>query len=155
MQPAKPNSARVPLCLRRDGGTGIILLMQIDPQTRTLFPHIYQVVRQVPRGQVTTYGDVALIVGQGCDARIAGYAMANCPDDVPWQRVINAQGKISLRSGDGSAKQRMRLEAEGVVFDQRGKIERYRWAGPDAAWAAAHGFNILPPAQTPSQPSLF
>ncbi|HEY4721581.1 MAG TPA: MGMT family protein [Anaerolineae bacterium] len=157
MQLAKPDSAHVQLRLHRDSGTGIILLMQIDPQTRALFPRIYQVVRQVPRGQVTTYGDVAAIVGQGCDARIVGYAMANCPDDVLWQRVINAQGKISLRSGDGSAKQRMRLEAEGVVFDQRGKIdlERYRWAGPDVEWAAANGFNTLPQSQTPSQPSLF
>jgi methylated-DNA-protein-cysteine methyltransferase related protein len=157
MQPAKSNSTHVQLRLHRDGGTGIILLMQIDPQTRALLPRIYQAARQVPRGQVTTYGDVATIVGQGCDARIAGYAMANCPDDVPWQRVINAQGKISLRSGDGSARQRMRLEAEGVVFDQRGKIdlERYRWAGPGAEWAAANGFNTLPPSQTPSQPGLF
>src|SRR3989304_9733997 len=138
MHRANRDSAHVQLRLHRDSGTGIILLMQIDPQTRALFPRIYQVVRQVPRGQVPTYGDVAAIVGQGCDARIAGYAMANCPDDVLWQRVINAQGKISLRSGDGSAKQRMRLEAEGVVFDQRGKIDldRYRWAGPGAEWAA-------------------
>ena len=71
--------------------------MQIDPQARALFPLIYEVVRQVPRGRVTTYGDVAQLIGPGCDARLVGYAMANCPDDVPWQRVINAQGKISLQ----------------------------------------------------------
>src|SRR5512143_98542 len=106
--------------------------MQIDPQTRALFPRVYDLVRQVPYGKVTTYGDVAQLVGEGCDARLVGYAMANCPDDVPWQRVINAEGKISLRGGDGAAKQRMRLEAEGIVFDQRGRIDlkKYRWAGP-------------------------
>ena len=118
--------------------------MQIDAQTRALFPRVYEIVRQVPRGKVTTYGDVAHLVGQGCDARVVGYAMAVCPDDVPWQRVVNAQGKISPRSGDGPAKQQMRLEAEGIEFDARGKIDlqRYRWAGP--------GDEIAP-----SQPSLF
>ena len=117
--------------------------MQIDSQTRALFPRVYDVVRQVPRGKVTTYGDVAQVVGQGCDARVVGYAMAVCPAEVPWQRVINAQGKISLQ-GDAAQKQRLRLEAEGIVFDQRSKIElnRYRWAGP--------GGEFLP-----SQPSLF
>jgi methylated-DNA-protein-cysteine methyltransferase-like protein len=120
------------------------VVMQIDPQARALFPRIYDVVRQVPRGKVTTYGDVAQLIGPGCDARLVGYAMAECPDDVPWQRVINAQGKISLRSGDGPAKQQMRLEAEGVDFDARGKIDlnRFRWAGPGGEFA-------------PSQPSLF
>jgi methylated-DNA-protein-cysteine methyltransferase related protein len=104
---------------------------QISPAQQAVFPHIYEVVRRTPCGQVTTYGDVAQRVGEGCDARLVGYALANCPDDVPWQRVINAQGKISL-SGDGAAKQRMRLEAEGLAFDSRGRIDlqRYRWAGP-------------------------
>ena len=117
--------------------------MQITEQTRALFPRIYDVVRQVPRGKVTTYGDVAHLVGQGCDARLVGYAMANCPDDVPWQRVINAQGKISLQ-GEAAQKQRMRLEAEGITFDARGKIDfkRFRWSGPGDEFA-------------PTQPSLF
>jgi len=117
--------------------------MQIDQQTRALFPRVYDIVRQVPRGKVTTYGDVAQLVGPGCDARIVGYAMANCPDDVPWQRVINAQGKISLQ-GEAAQKQRLRLEAEGVTLDQRGKIDlkRFRWVGPSDEFA-------------PSQPSLF
>src|SRR5512139_3807746 len=96
--------------------------MQIDSQTRALFPRVYDIVRQVPRGKVTTYGDVAQLVGQGCDARVVGYAMANCPDDVPWQRVINSQGKISLQ-GDAAQKQRLRLEAEGIAFDAGGKID--------------------------------
>jgi methylated-DNA-protein-cysteine methyltransferase-like protein len=117
--------------------------MQIDAQTRALFPRIYDLVRQVPRGKITTYGDVSQLVGQGCDARVVGYAMAACPDDVPWQRVINAQGKISLK-GEAAQKQRMRLEAEGIVFDARGKIDldRFRWSGPGGEFA-------------PAQPSLF
>ena len=117
--------------------------MQIDAQTRALFPRVYDVVRQVPRGKVTTYGDVAQLVGSGCDARVVGYAMAVCPDDVPWQRVINSQGKISLK-GEAAQKQRLRLEAEGIAFDPRGKIDlkRFRWAGPGGEYS-------------PSQPSLF
>ena len=117
--------------------------MQIDAQTRALFPRVYDIVRQVPRGRVTTYGDVAQLVGPGCDARVVGYAMANCPDDVPWQRVINAQGKLSLK-GEAAQKQQMRLEAEGIAFDARGKIDlkRFRWAGPGGEFA-------------PSQPGLF
>jgi methylated-DNA-protein-cysteine methyltransferase-like protein len=117
--------------------------MPIDPQTRSLFPRVYDFVRQVPRGKVTTYGDVAQLVGQGCDARVVGYAMAACPDDIPWQRVINSQGKISLK-GDAAQRQRLRLEAEGIAFDARGKIDlnRFRWSGPGGEFA-------------PSQPSLF
>jgi len=117
--------------------------MQIDPQARALFPRVYDIVRQVPRGRVTTYGDVAQLVGQGCDARLVGYAMANCPDDVPWQRVVNSQGKISLQ-GEAAQKQRLRLEAEGIAFDARGKIDlkRFRWSGPGDEFA-------------PAQPSLF
>ncbi len=117
--------------------------MPIDPQTSALFPRVYEIVRRVPRGTVTTYGDVAQLVGPGCDARMVGYAMAACPDDVPWQRVINAQGKISLK-GEAAQKQRLRLEAEGIEFDARGKIDlkRFRWAGPGGEFA-------------PSQPGLF
>jgi methylated-DNA-protein-cysteine methyltransferase-like protein len=117
--------------------------MHINPEARALFPRIYDLVRQVPRGKVTTYGDIAQLIGPGCDARLVGYAMADCPADVPWQRVINAQGKISLQ-GDSADKQRMRLEAEGIVFDARSKVDlkRFRWAGPGDAFA-------------PAQPSLF
>ena len=113
----------------------------------TLVERIYQVVEQVPFGQVTTYGDVATIVGAGCDARMVGEALGALDEarskQVPWQRVINSRGGISLR---GLA-QRAALESEGVEFDENGHVSlvRYRWAGPDAAWAAAHGLHVLPP----------
>ena len=59
--------------------------------------------------------------------------MAACPDDVPWQRVINSKGEISLRRGGGYTRQRELLEAEGIEFDERSRIDlkRYRWAGLD------------------------
>jgi methylated-DNA-protein-cysteine methyltransferase-like protein len=78
-------------------------------------------------------------------ARWVGGAMAACPADVPWQRVINAQGKISIRKGAGSLEQRALLEAEGVDFDERERVDlaRYGWDGPSQEWLEAHG--LLPP----------
>lgn len=92
---------------------------------------IYAVVRQVPAGKVVTYGQVAALAG-GCTARMVGYAMAATPagSAVPWQRVINAQGKISPHgAGFGSAVQRQLLEEEGIEFDARGVIDldRFGW----------------------------
>ncbi len=101
--------------------------------TDRLNEKIYAVVRQVPPGRVTTYGRVAKIVG-GCTARMVGYAMAATPDgsQVPWQRVINSQGKISPHGfGYGSAIQRQLLEEEGIVFDLSGKIDLSKFGWPE------------------------
>ena len=100
-----------------------------------LYEKIYHVVRQIPVGKVATYGQIAKIVDR-CTARMVGYAMAALPSnvDVPWQRVINQRGEISRRShGDGSLRQRKLLEAEGIQFDRRGRIDlqKGRWSGPD------------------------
>lgn len=101
-----------------------------------MFPRICAVVRQIPPGRVSTYGKIAALIGPPCDARMVGWAMAGLPEgsDVPWQRVINSQGKISL-TGLGSQIQRQRLELEGVVFDRRGRVDlqRFGWRGPDSA----------------------
>ena len=113
-------------------------------QDAPVYERIYAVVRQIPSGQVATYGQIAGIVG-GCTARMAGYAMAALPfdTDVPWQRVINAQGKVSPRSGgQGGALQRQLLEAEGVQFGATGKVDfdQVGWPGPDWDWLLRHGF---------------
>ena len=108
---------------------------------------IYAVVRQIPAGKVATYGQIASIVG-GCTARMVGYAMAAVNEpDVPWQRVVNAQGKISARAdGGGAVEQRVRLEAEGVPFDENGRmpLNRIRWYGPSVEWLIANGFDPSP-----------
>lgn len=114
-----------------------------------VYERIYAVVRQIPAGKVTTYGQVAAMVG-GCTARMVGYAMAALPDgsDVPWQRVINRQGKVSPRSsGLGSARQRQLLEAEGVTFDAQHRVDfdQVGWSGPEWPWLEANGFHPLPP----------
>jgi len=133
----------------------------IAPAAREpLYARIYAVVRLIPPGQVATYGQIAELVG-GCTARMVGYAMAACPDNVPWQRVVNAQGKVSPRADHwGSEVQRQRLLEEGIAFDAdyRMDLARVRWPGPDRAWLAAHGYPLpedrgLPPDEL--QPKLF
>ena len=97
-----------------------------------LYERIYAVVRQIPPGKVATYGQIARIVG-GCSAQMIGFALAALrPDtDVPWQRVINAQGHISPRPGFGGLLQRQLLEEEGVRFgpDDRVDFEVFGWGG--------------------------
>lgn len=102
----------------------------------SLYQRIYDMVRQIPPGKVTTYGQIAALVG-GCTARMVGYAMAALKrggePDVPWQRVINAKGKISIHGdGFGNALQRIKLEGEGVEFDANGRVDftRFGWHGP-------------------------
>lgn len=92
---------------------------------------VYRVVRRIPEGCVSTYGDVATVVGSPRVARHVGWALAALTDpSVPWHRVINAKGTISHR-GDTvrGLTQRQRLEAEGVVFDARGRVDlrAVRW----------------------------
>jgi methylated-DNA-protein-cysteine methyltransferase-like protein len=97
------------------------------------YDRFYEVTRQVPGGRVTTYGSVAREAGLAGRARQVGYAMAALSDahDVPWHRVVNARGEVSKRTGGSAFEeiQRVMLEAEGVVFDARGRIdlERYGW----------------------------
>ncbi len=97
------------------------------------YERFYEVVRRVPRGRVTTYGTVAREAGLPGRARQVGYAMAALPDDhdVPWHRVINAKGEVSTRAGGHAFEriQRKLLEAEGVRFDERGRIslEDFSW----------------------------
>jgi len=121
-------------------------MMTVSLESAPVYERIYAVVRQIPPGQVATYGQIAGIVG-GCTARMVGYAMAALPfdTDVPWQRVINAQGKVSPRSGgQGGALQRQILEEEGVQFDAQGRVdfEQVGWPGPDWAWLGQHGFYL-------------
>jgi methylated-DNA-protein-cysteine methyltransferase-like protein len=89
---------------------------------------LYKLVRRIPKGKVATYGQLAKLIGLPRHARHVGNALANTPENVkiPWHRVVNAQGRISLRrtnwqSGSDDL-QRILLEAEGVVFGDSGKI---------------------------------
>ena len=106
--------------------------MPEDPPVR-LYDRIYAMVQQIPPGKVATYGQIARLVG-GISAQMVGFALAALPEGkaVPWQRVINAQGKVSPHGfGFGSAVQRERLEEEGITFDPEGRIsfEQDGWFG--------------------------
>jgi methylated-DNA-protein-cysteine methyltransferase related protein len=103
------------------------------PDATPLYTRIYDLVRQIPAGKVATYGQIAGVVG-GCTARMVGYAMAATPDgsNVPWQRVINAKGKISPHgAGFGTLIQEQLLLEEGIEFDLQGRIDfnRFGWLG--------------------------
>ncbi len=105
---------------------------------------VYALVSRIPSGKVMTYGLIASHIDppEGTDIyayerigpRWVGYAMRVCPDDVPWHRVVNADGRISVRPGLGAHLQKSLLEDEGVVFDQTGRIEldSFRWT-PDGS----------------------
>jgi methylated-DNA-protein-cysteine methyltransferase-like protein len=102
---------------------------------KPLYTAIYGLVAQIPPGKVATYGQIARMAGR-CTARMVGYALSALPperEDVPWQRVINAQGRISPHGiGIGSALQRALLEQEGVRFSPAGRVDfdDFGWLGP-------------------------
>ena len=98
---------------------------------------VFAVVRRIPRGRVATYGQVAALAGYPGHARQVGYALSALDVDspVPWHRVVNAQGAISLRASasGGGLVQRIRLEQEGVVLrGGRVPLREFGWA-PDAS----------------------
>jgi methylated-DNA-protein-cysteine methyltransferase-like protein len=111
------------------------------PNQEAYYAQVWDLVRQVPHGKVTTYGQIAKMLPppQGVEIeaytafgpRWVGGAMANCPDDVPWQRVINSQGKISQRPG--AQRQKELLLEEGVEFNEKERIDlkKYGWDGSD------------------------
>jgi methylated-DNA-protein-cysteine methyltransferase-like protein len=109
------------------------------PNKQLYYEEVWTLVRQIPYGRVVTYGQIAKILPkpeaitaedfQMSASRWVGSAMAACPADVPWQRVINSQGKISHQSEAG--KQKQLLEAEGVLFSkEKLDLHEYQWHGP-------------------------
>lgn len=135
----------------------------LPPKEKDIFNQtVWKIVRLIPEGRVATYGQIAGYIpcpaGISAEnfklyrARWAGNAMAASPQGVPWQRVINAQGKISIRSG--AETQRKLLGAEGVVFDARERIDlkRYGWDGPTYEWLQENG--LVTPDE-PRQANLF
>ena len=96
------------------------------------YQRIYAVVRRIPEGRVATYGQVASLAGLAGHARQVGYALHALPKGtaIPWHRVVNAKGGISLRSmPGGELVQRGLLEREGIPLDPRGRVPlaRVRW----------------------------
>jgi methylated-DNA-protein-cysteine methyltransferase-like protein len=102
------------------------------------YQQVYALVVQIPYGRVMTYGQIAVLLGKPAAARAVGYALHQLPpkSDIPWQRVINSQGKISPRGASDILHepelQRTLLEQEGIPFDSSGRIDltHYLWEPP-------------------------
>ncbi len=91
---------------------------------------VFEIVARIPRGHVVTYGQIAERLGLPRGARQVGWAMRNCPSDLPWHRVVNASGRISRREPPAAMDfQRTLLEEEGIEFSVDGCIdlERFGW----------------------------
>jgi methylated-DNA-protein-cysteine methyltransferase related protein len=102
--------------------------VRFNTPVRDSYQRIWETVRTIPRGTVATYGEVARLSGMPGQARLTGYALHNLPpgSDIPWHRVINAKGMISLpRTTGAHQRQRRKLEEEGVVF-LKGKVNLSR-----------------------------
>jgi methylated-DNA-protein-cysteine methyltransferase-like protein len=102
-----------------------------DPNYRE---RVFEIVRRIPPGRVMTYGQIARLLGPEYSARTVGFVMHSADDSVPWHRVINSQGGCSTsRIMLPPDKQQRMLEAEGVIFDARGRCDlaRYLWS-PEA-----------------------
>jgi methylated-DNA-protein-cysteine methyltransferase-like protein len=86
----------------------------------SFFENVYQIVAQIPHGKVATYGQIARLLGNPRAARQVGWAMRQCPDGLPWQRVIMSDGSVA--GGFFPEIRESLLRAEGVVFRQDGRI---------------------------------
>ena len=91
------------------------------------FEQVYAYVAQIPHGQVASYGQIARFLGSPRGARQVGRAMRHCPAQLPWQRVVMADGSIT--GGLYAELRRQMLEDEGVTFLLNGKVDmaRHRW----------------------------
>ncbi len=100
-------------------------------QSSELYQHIWRVIDRIPEGRIATYGQIARLAGLGFNARLVGYALHALPEgsDIPWHRVVNAKGRISLRSEGGyHLLQKKMLENENVRFvNEVIDLEIYGW----------------------------
>lgn len=94
------------------------------------FQLVYQIVGRIPCGKVVTYGDIACFLGNPRNARLVGYAMHSCPEDLPWHRVVMKAGKLPFfGTNPDLPSQKELLEKEGITFyqDERIKLSCYQW----------------------------
>ena len=95
----------------------------------SFFEQVYNLVEQIPYGMVVSYGQIARMLGRPHAARVVGWAMQCCPDNIPWQRVVMKDGSIT--GGNFAEMRKAILEAEGVTFllDGRVDMDLCRWLG--------------------------
>jgi len=95
----------------------------------TFFEQVYAVVQRIPHGKVVSYGQIARMLGRPRAAREVGWAMRCCPERLPWQRVVMADGSVT--GGVYADMRRALLQAEGAAFlpDGRVDMDSCRWQG--------------------------
>ncbi|MBI5466128.1 MAG: MGMT family protein [Candidatus Kerfeldbacteria bacterium] len=104
-----------------------------DNSADNFYQAVYKLVRRIPPGYVATYGQIVALLGKPRGARLVGWALRSCPADVPWQRVINHRGMISIENLNAPKElQAQLLKAEGikVSFSDNNfwvKLEQYLW----------------------------
>jgi methylated-DNA-protein-cysteine methyltransferase-like protein len=100
-------------------------------QAGSFSDRVKQLIADIPSARVATYGQIAACAGNPRASRQVAWLLhsSSRKDKLPWHRVINSQGGISLPIGGGFEEQRMLLEAEGIVVDRKGRVNlrRYRW----------------------------
>ncbi len=103
----------------------------VRPQSDPFFREVISLIRAIPRGRVATYGQIASLAGDPRGARQVVRALHACSDKegLPWHRVINSRGAISLPPGRGGREQMRRLRAEGLAIDPQGRLDldAYQW----------------------------
>jgi|GEM_PF-115974 len=111
--------------------------------TSNRFKRIEAVIRLIPKGRVSSYGDIAAFT-TGVSPRHVGFALAGSKEKLPWHRVVNAQGAVSLRGSDAMGRQRELLETEGVLFNAQDEIDWrvFGWPGPDLDWFLNQGREV-------------
>jgi methylated-DNA-protein-cysteine methyltransferase-like protein len=101
---------------------------------KSAWDEVYAIIERIPRGRVMSYGQIARLLGRPLSARAVGWALHQCPDGLPWHRVVNASGGCSTDKlgTHPPGLQRALLEAEGVKFRVGSTLdmEKYRW-NPD------------------------
>jgi len=92
------------------------------------FQEVYNIVEKIPYGKVASYGQIAMMLGSPRGARQVGWAMRHCPENLPWQRVVMADGTVT--GGQYAELRRVILEEEGVTFliDGRVNMRECCWA---------------------------
>jgi methylated-DNA-protein-cysteine methyltransferase-like protein len=96
---------------------------------------VIRLIKSIPKGNVATYGQIAYLTGLYPSVRRVVWILHSCSEKegLPWHRVVNSKGTISLKPGKGYEKQKEMLKKEGIMFDERGRIDldRYLWEPDD------------------------
>lgn len=101
-------------------------------ETRITFNDlVYDIVAVIPKGRVISYGQIARMLGNPRAARAVGWALSNCPDELPWQRVVKADGTIA-DGGFGELRRAMLIEEDiPFLLDGRVDMEACEWNGEE------------------------